>query len=78
MDEKSECAVILVVERVPPEPKLELKVWVVMVNWETDHQSEALFTEVDLHLDRIMWNRGPWDRELTGLLLWTPKGKRTV
>lgn len=48
VDEKSECAVILNVERVMAEHKLGFRVWVVMMNWETDHLKYP-FAEIDLH-----------------------------
>lgn len=32
---------VILLETLPPEPKLGLKDRVVMVNWETDNQSEA-------------------------------------
>lgn len=74
VDEKSECAVILNVERIPAEPKLGFRVCVVMMNWETD-SLKHLFAEIDLPWDRIMWNRGPWDGEFPGPRLWTLRKK---
>lgn len=51
MDEKSECAVTVVVERVPAEPKLGFRVWMAVVNWETD---SLKYAETGLHKGGIM------------------------
>lgn len=74
VDEKSECAIILNVERVPAEPKLGFRVWVLMMNWETDNLKHV-FAGIDLLWDRIMWNRGPWNREFPGPHIGTLRGK---
>lgn len=51
VDEKSECAVTVVVERVPAEPKLGFRVWMAVVNWETD---SLKYAETGLHKGGIM------------------------
>lgn len=47
MDEKSGCALIVIVVRVLAEPKLDFRGWVVMINWEID-SPKHLFTEIGL------------------------------
>lgn len=65
MDEKSECALIVIVVRILAEPKLGFRGWVVMINWEID-SPKHLFTEIGLPCGLCRMG-GPWERELPDL-----------
>lgn len=59
VDEKSECVVIVTVQRVPTEPRLGFRDW--MVNWEIDGLKH-LVIEIGLHWGGL-YGRGDLGRE---------------